>query len=115
PDPQLAVRLRRIDPAEPEALPGLELADAPDVERADRGDLRVAAGGLPVDQEDDGLAVAHDLDPAQRHAVRDDVVTAGMLDDRATQPGAHPVALRCHLVRPFEKGRDAARGEAVIL
>ena len=58
---------------------------------------------------------AHDLDAAERHAVRDDVMTAGMLDDRAAQPGAHPVALRRHLVRPFEKGRDAARGEAAIL
>src|SRR5688572_18797103 len=115
PDLELVVRLRRIEPAEPEALPGLELSDAPDVERADGGDLRVAAGGLPVDQEDDGLAVAHDLNAAERHAVRDDVVTPGVLDDRPAQPRAHAVALWRHLVGALEKRRDAARGESVVL
>ena len=75
----------------------------PEVERADGGDLGVAARRLPVGEQHDGLALADDLDPAHRHAVGDDVVAAGVLDERPLEPRAHAVALRQHLVR-------AARG-----
>src|SRR5262249_24895674 len=98
PKPEFGVRLFGIDPAEAQALAGLELADAADVERADRRDLRVPPGGLPVDEQDDRLAITDDLDAAQRHAVRDDVVPADVLDHGAAEPRPHPVALRRHLV-----------------
>src|SRR2546430_15646989 len=62
------------DRAEPERLPGSDLPDAPDVERADGRNLRVAAGGLPIDQQDDRQTVSGDLDRAERDAVRNDVV-----------------------------------------
>ena len=39
----------------------------------------------------------------------------GVLDERTLEPRAHPVALRQELVRPLQEGRDARRGEPVVL
>ena len=93
----------------------LHLGDLADVEGADRADLGVSTGGLPVGQQHDRLALTDDLDAAQRHAVGDDVVAVGMLDEGALEPRAHAVALGQHLVGPFEEGGDALRGEAIVL
>src|SRR5262245_3090019 len=76
PGPQLRVGLGKAQPPEAEPLSRLHLPQATDVERADSGDLRVAPGGLPVDQEHDRLAVANDLDSPEGHPVGDDVVAA---------------------------------------
>ena len=113
--PPQAMRLGDVDGAEAHALPRLHLPDAPDVERAHRGDLRVAAGRLPVDQQHDRLAVAGHLDRAERDAVRDDVVAARVRDAGPRQARAHAVGLRQHLVGPAEERRDALGGEAVGL
>ena len=58
------LRFRDIDGRETDALTRLRLADAWDVERAHGGDLRVAAGRLPVHEQHDGLPVAGHLDGA---------------------------------------------------
>src|SRR3970282_1776122 len=65
---QQGVGFRHRDGLEAQALPRVDLADPPDVEGADRGHLRVAARGLAVYQEDDRLALADHLDPAERDA-----------------------------------------------
>src|SRR5207247_5559722 len=96
-------------------LPGLDLPDAPDVERADGRNLRVAAGGRPIDQVDDRLAVAGDLDRAERDTVRDDVVPARVRDPLAGQPRAHAVRLGQHHVGAFQQRADAGAGETVGL
>ena len=108
---QELVGLGHADAAEAQPLARLDLAHAPDIERAYRADLRVATRGLPVGQEHDGLAVADDLDAAQRHAVGDDVVAARVLDAGAAEPRAHAVALRRHLVR---RRRRAPRCRAAV-
>src|SRR5207247_9054250 len=82
--------------AEPERLPGPELPDASDVERADGRDLRIAAGGLAVNQEDDRLAVTGHLDRAEGDTVRYDVVATQVCDPRAGVPRAHADRLRQH-------------------
>src|SRR4030095_14608865 len=98
-DGERGMRLRHRDPPEPEPLPGLELPDAGDLVRAYRADLRVAAGGLPVHQQHDGLPVADHLDGPERDAVRNDVVSLRVLDARALEPCAHPIRLGQHLRR----------------
>src|SRR5262249_8526342 len=81
-----------------EPLTRLDLPHAPDVEGAHGGDLRVASGGLPIHQQDDGLPVAYHLDAAERDTVGDDVVALRVLDPRSPQAGAHAIALGQHLV-----------------
>src|SRR5262249_39608497 len=108
---QELVGLGHRDLLERQALARLHLAYPSDIERAYRADLRVATGRLPVREKDNGLAVAHDLDAAPRHAVGDDVVPACVLDARAAQPGPHPIALRGHLIGRLEERRDAAIGK----
>src|SRR5262249_31341613 len=103
------------DPPKRKPLTRLDLAYTPDVERADRRDLRVAPRGLSVDEQDDGLSIAHDLDSAERDAVGDNVVPSLMLDGRSLESRSHAVALRQHLVQPFEEGGDATLSEAVVL
>src|SRR5262245_11125637 len=115
PDAKLGVRLADVDAAKAEALPRLHLTDAPDVERADRRNLRITACRLPIGQEDDRLTIADHLDPPERHAVGDDVVAARVLDDRSAQARAHAIALWRHLVWAAEQGRDAGRREPIVL
>src|SRR5262245_7871980 len=112
---QVGMGLCESDVAERDALAGLDLADAVDVERAQGGDLRVPSGGLAIPEQHDGLAVSHPLDSADRHAVGDDVVAANVLDEGPLEASTQAVALRRHLVRPGQEGRDAARGEAIVL
>src|SRR5712691_10323739 len=107
--------LRHAHLPEAQPLARFDLAHAPDVKRAYRADLRVATRGLPVGQQHDGLAVAYDLDAAQRHAVGDDVVATRVLDARPAEPRAHAVALLRHLIGRVEERRDATRAETVVL
>src|SRR6267143_1735347 len=100
--------LRHAHLPEAQPLARFDLPHAPDVKRAYRADLRVATRGLPVGEQHDGLAVAHDLDAAQRYAVGDDVVTARVLDAGPAQPSAHTVALLRHFIGRVEERRDAA-------
>src|SRR5207247_8494182 len=93
---QTPARFVYSDRAEPERLPGPELPDASDVERADGRDLRIAAGGLAVNQEDDRLAVTGHLDRAEGDTVREDVVATQVCDPRAGVPRAHADRLRQH-------------------
>src|SRR5262249_24506721 len=109
------VRLFHLDRLEAEPLAWPRLADTPDVTRADRRRLRVAAGRLPVDQEHDRLPVAGDLDRPQRDPVGDDVVAARVLDPRPAQARAHPIRLRQPLVAPAEERSEAFVCEAVGL
>src|SRR5690348_13736536 len=51
---------------------GAELADVVMIDGGDAGDLRIAAGGLLVDEEEDGLARVGDLDGAQADAGGED-------------------------------------------
>src|SRR3989304_3804759 len=80
------------------ALPRFGLAPSSNVEGADRGHLRVAARGLAVHQENDRLALADHLDPAERDPVGDDVMAPRVDDRRPPAPGAPPVAVARHLL-----------------
>src|SRR5262245_62954451 len=79
------VRLFHLDPAKRDPLARLHLTDASDVERADRGDLRVASGRLTIDQQHDRLAVTDHLDAAEGDTVGDDVMAVRVLDPRPAQ------------------------------
>src|SRR5215470_17569994 len=109
------VSLVHADSLKPEPLTRLDLPDAPDVEGTHGRDLRVASGGLPIHEQDNGLPVAYYLDATERDAVGDDVVALRVLDPRSPQAGAHAVALRQHLVGSLQERGDAARGETVLL
>ena len=95
--------------------PGLTWPSTADVERAHRGQLRVATGGLAIDEQRDRLTVAGHLDAAERDAVGDDVVSVDVADPRPTQPRAHAVGLRQHLVVAAEKRPHALLGEPLGL
>src|SRR5439155_132877 len=76
---------------------------------------RVTAGGLAVDEERDGLAIAGDLDAAEGDTVRDDIVPAPVGDARSAQARAHAVGLGQHLVVATEQRREAVVREALRL
>src|SRR5262249_57946764 len=112
---QMAVRVGHADRLEAERLARSRLTDAPDVIRTDRRELRVAARRLPVDQQDDGLAVAGHLHRSERDAIRDDVMASRVLDARPAKARAHPVGLRQHLIWAVEQRPDPGLGETIVL
>src|SRR3989304_3743821 len=97
------------------ALPRFGLAPSSNVEGADRGHLRVAARGLAVHQENDRLALAAHLDPAEGGAVGGEVMAPRVDDRRPLEPGAHPVDLARHLVGLAQERLDPLARETIRL
>ena len=85
------------------------------VGRNDGRDLGIAAGGLPVREQHDRLAVARHLDRARRDAVGGDVEAAAVLDGAAGEAHPHAVGARPDGVLAVEEGRDLAVREVIGL
>ena len=86
-------RRRDVDLGETAGVARAQLREAADVGAGDMAELRIAACGLMIGHQHQGLAVAGDLDRAERNAVRDDVVIAGMGDCRPFEPIGHAIGL----------------------
>ncbi|MCY1536835.1 hypothetical protein D9M68_723070 [compost metagenome] len=86
--------MRQVGAHQPQPAAQRRLRELPEVGADHHADARVAAGGLRVAHEDDGLTRRRHLDRAGNHARREHVAGRLALQFSAGKPAAHAVALR---------------------
>src|SRR5690606_16087155 len=110
----LELRCMQRNGLEMKAAARCPLGQSVQAARGDCAQFRIAANGLPVVQQYDGLAICWHLDGSQAGAFCKKTV-ARHVDCRAAQVGAHAVGLWSQGVRVAEEGVQGLRTKSVYL
>src|SRR5579859_2935585 len=104
------------DALEPHRIAGPQMAEARQIGADHGGDLGITAGGLPIRQQNDRLAVARHLDDARHDAVGGDFRALVVMGQGfAGQAQSHAVAGRSDLEGLALQRVEAFRLEMVVL